>query len=159
MVCAPLAKRPRQFPPLMMYSVPVMGPVWGEVNKAASLAFTSNLQRNSDISRRKRQLCERFVRCEQKKLPTVSAFSCHAMRIALKPTFLVCRKTGTLPQIRQCHAGTWIYATVIRARHRNTINKFRNLRKPPRFGRRTALFPGERGDLTPEELRAPSNAC
>ena len=45
------------------------------------------------------------------------------------------------------------------ARHRNTINKFRNLRKPPRFGRRTALFPGERGDLTPEELRAPSNAC
>ena len=97
-----------------MYSVQVMGPVWGEVNKAASLAFTSNLQRNSDISRRKRQLCERFVRCEQKKLPTVSAFSCHAMRIALKPTFLVCRKTGTLPQIRQCHAGTLIYAIVIR---------------------------------------------
>jgi MFS family permease len=30
-------------------SGPVMGPVRGEVNKAASLAFTSNLQRNSDI--------------------------------------------------------------------------------------------------------------
>jgi hypothetical protein len=48
-----ISKRPslesRQLPPSMMYSVPVIGPVRGELNKAASLAFTSNLQRNSDI--------------------------------------------------------------------------------------------------------------
>src|SRR6266478_2741037 len=40
-------------------------------------------------------------------------FTPHNSQTFRKPyTFLVCRKTGTLPQIRQCHAGTLIYGTV-----------------------------------------------
>lgn len=41
-------------------------------------------------------------------------------------TFLVRRKTGTLPQIRRRHAGTLIYSTVTRLAIEIQINKFRN---------------------------------
>jgi hypothetical protein len=46
---------------------------------------------------------------------------------ALAHIFLLCHKTGKLPQMRQCHAGTLIYATVIRLAIAVQMNKFRNL--------------------------------
>jgi outer membrane protein TolC len=48
-------------------------------------------------------------------------------------TFLVCYKTGTLPQIRHCHAGTLMYGTVFRFPIAIQINKFRNPGSPPRL--------------------------
>ncbi len=72
---------------------------------------------------------------------------------------LACCKAGTLPQMRQCHAGTLIQGTVFRPAIAVQINNFCNLGIPPRYGRRAALFPGVRGDLMPPELRPSSNAC
>src|SRR5260370_6431101 len=52
--------------------------------------------------------------------------------------FLVCRKTGTLPQIRQCRIGSMIQRQLVRLDISQQINMFRNLGDSPRLGLRDA---------------------
>jgi serine/threonine-protein kinase RsbW len=60
---------------------------------------------------------------------------------ALLPgTFLVCRKTGKLPQIRQCRTGSVIPRPLVRLDISQQINKFRNPGNASRFGPRAAFL-------------------
>jgi serine/threonine-protein kinase RsbW len=59
---------------------------------------------------------------------------------SLPQTLLVCRKTGTLPQIRQCQAGSEIPRTPVRLAILQQINKFSSFRNRGRFGARNAFL-------------------
>lgn len=121
-----------------MYQTSTVGVVVDNVNDLFSIPFL--LQYNPAVTSVEEVRHGGFLQAGDQAIAIVLQVDKEHGQAHRTTVFFVCRKTGTQPQTRQCHAGSVIQRTLFQIAIPIRISTFRKLRNAADFGPRYAFL-------------------